>query len=143
MKFVPFLEIPQIAIVLALFLWAAIGWNSAPARIAVHWNLRGEVDRYGGKFQGLLLVPIIAAVLYLSTLFTLGAIGNRNVVALSFTVFRFAFLITLAGVYAMIQFNARGYGFSKIWVVILLLLADSAALANSLWRAVAASRVGN
>lgn len=37
-------------------------WNAIPegAQIPVHWNLQGEVDRYGSKEEALLFVPVIA-----------------------------------------------------------------------------------
>ncbi|AZI42021.1 DUF1648 domain-containing protein [Deinococcus psychrotolerans] len=34
-------------------------WNRIPTTVAVHWNLQGEVDRYGGRFEALALVPLI------------------------------------------------------------------------------------
>ena len=42
MKFFPAIEIPQIAVVISLFLISAFGWNSARARIAVHWGPGGQ-----------------------------------------------------------------------------------------------------
>lgn len=40
----------------ALSLWAA---PSMPDRVPLHWNLSGEVDRYGGPLEALLLLPAI------------------------------------------------------------------------------------
>jgi uncharacterized membrane protein len=57
-------EIPQLVMILGMLSVAAALWPIAPDRIPVHWNVAGEVDRYGGKFEGLLLLPLIAAVLY-------------------------------------------------------------------------------
>jgi len=47
-------------IMLAASAWA---WHllARDARIPVHWSLTGEVDRYGGKFEGLLMLPLILA----------------------------------------------------------------------------------
>ncbi len=47
------------------FALAAASWSSAPERIPVHWGLDGRVDRYGGKLEGLLLLPLLSLVLYL------------------------------------------------------------------------------
>ena len=46
------------AIMFGLSAWA---WGQIPAdaQIPVHWGINGEPDRYGGKFEGLLLMPII------------------------------------------------------------------------------------
>ena len=39
--------------------------RTAPSEIPVHWNASGEVDRYGGKFEGLLGIPLMALGIYL------------------------------------------------------------------------------
>jgi immunity protein, SdpI family len=54
----------QLAIIAGMFILAAVRWGAVPDQIPVHWNAAGEVDGYGGKFVGLLLVPIITAALY-------------------------------------------------------------------------------
>jgi len=57
-------EAPQLLLILTMFIAAAGAWNYVPEKIPVHWNVRGEVDRYGGRFEGLLLLPLIAIGLY-------------------------------------------------------------------------------
>lgn len=59
------IETPQLAILAAMFAYTAIAWSSAPDKIPVHWNLAGQVDRYGGKAEGLLLLPVGAVLLYI------------------------------------------------------------------------------
>ncbi len=52
------------AVVLAIMVgFSAWAWQQLPATasIPVHWNMAGEPDRYGGKFEGLLLLPLVAA----------------------------------------------------------------------------------
>lgn len=58
------IEVPQWIILAAMFAAAAIAWPNAPDRIPVHWNINGQVDRYGGKFEGLLLMPLFALGVY-------------------------------------------------------------------------------
>lgn len=58
-------EMVQLAIIAAMFIASGLRWGSVPDRIPIHWNAAGEVDGYGGKFAGLLLVPLIAIALYL------------------------------------------------------------------------------
>ena len=58
-------ELLMLSLLALMFAGAAWCWSSAPEKIPVHWNLQGEVDRYGGKFEGLLLMPLITAGLYL------------------------------------------------------------------------------
>ena len=59
------IEGAQIAILVAMFALAIVTWPTAPEQIPVHWNAAGEVDRYGGKFEGLLLLPLMATGPYL------------------------------------------------------------------------------
>jgi uncharacterized membrane protein len=58
------IEVPQWVILAAMFVASAIAWPHAPDRIPVHWNISGHVDRYGGKFEGLLLLPLVAVGVY-------------------------------------------------------------------------------
>jgi uncharacterized membrane protein len=53
-------EAAQFAAVGVLFGVAIAFWPWTPERMPVHWNLAGEVDRYGGKVEGLLALPLIA-----------------------------------------------------------------------------------
>lgn len=46
--------------VLAMFVASAVAWPFADDSIPVHFDALGEADRYGGKFEGLLLLPLIA-----------------------------------------------------------------------------------
>lgn len=60
------------AVVVALMVsFSAWAWGQLPAgaSIPVHWNAAGEVDRYGGKVEGLLVLPLVSIGIIL--LFTL------------------------------------------------------------------------
>jgi len=50
------------AIILLTFAVCAWAWLQVPTGkpLPVHWNIHGEVDRYSGKFEALLLMPLIA-----------------------------------------------------------------------------------
>ena len=69
MKFDWRVELPQILVVAFLFALAAWAWGLAPDRVPVHWNLHGQVDRMGGKAEGLLIGPCVALGIYLLMLF--------------------------------------------------------------------------
>jgi len=49
------------ALILLMLLGSAWVWSQLPddARIPVHWNIQGQPDRYSGKPEGLLLLPLI------------------------------------------------------------------------------------
>jgi len=53
-------EIAQWILLLAMFVVAAAAWSTTPTPMPVHWNIAGEADRWGGRFEGILLVPLIA-----------------------------------------------------------------------------------
>ena len=58
-------ELPQIALIVAMFIASAWLWNRVPDEMPVHWNLAGEADRFGSKAEGLLVLPIVSAIVYL------------------------------------------------------------------------------
>jgi uncharacterized membrane protein len=64
MKFSWRVELPQLLAIAAMFAAAALLWSGAPDRIPIHWDLNGQVDGYGGKFSGLVLLPLISLGTY-------------------------------------------------------------------------------
>lgn len=50
-------------IVLA-FAATALAWARLPERMPMHWNLAGEVDRYGGRTEGALLLPLMMLAMW-------------------------------------------------------------------------------
>ena len=55
-------EIPLIAIVSLPFIYLAYIWNELPEKVPMHWNIKGEIDRFGEKSE-LLLIPILFPLL--------------------------------------------------------------------------------
>ena len=55
-------ELPLIGIVLLPFLYLAYIWSELPEKVPVHWNAKGEIDRYGDKLE-LILIPLLLPVL--------------------------------------------------------------------------------
>ena len=60
-------DIPLIAIILLPLIYAAYIWNQLPEKVPVHWNLSGEIDRYGSKMELLLIIllPLIIYIVFL------------------------------------------------------------------------------
>lgn len=54
----------QLGIIAGMFITAAVRWSSVPDRIPIHWDASGNVDGYGGKFVGLLLIPLMGVGVY-------------------------------------------------------------------------------
>lgn len=104
-------ELPQWILLAAMFALAAIVWPSAPEQVPIHWNLRGQVDGYGSKTVGLLLLPVVALAIYLLLRF-LPRIDPRrtNYAAFSgaYAVVRFAVLAILAVIYGLTVLSIKG-----------------------------------
>ena len=58
-------EWPLWLLLAAMFTLAAVSWHAVPDRMPVHWGISGEPDRWGGRFEGLLVLPLIGIVVYL------------------------------------------------------------------------------
>ncbi len=87
----------QIGLLVAMFVAAAIRWPSAPDRIPTHWNAAGQVDGYGGKVMGLLLMPLVALAVYLLLL----AVPRIDPARRNYSAF--------AGTYLVIRVSVLGY----------------------------------
>src|SRR5262245_61149091 len=94
------------------FLLAAVTWPWAPERIPTHLAVDGQADGYGGRFEGLLLLPLVSLGLYLAMLYvpqvdprheSYGAFSG------SYTVLRFAVLAMMTAMYGMMQLALRGH----------------------------------
>lgn len=58
-------RILQPLVVLGAVVVSLATWSRVPERAPVHWNLAGEVDRYGGRAEVLLLMPAMMVFLWL------------------------------------------------------------------------------
>lgn len=51
-------EWPALLALLVALAAAALAWPHSPDTLPVHWGVTGQPDRFGGKFEGLLMVPL-------------------------------------------------------------------------------------
>ncbi len=58
-------ELPLIGIISLPFIYLAYYWNELPAKVPVHWNIKGEIDRYGDKSELLLIPFLLPLMVYL------------------------------------------------------------------------------
>jgi uncharacterized membrane protein len=96
----------------AQFLLAAGSWPKSPERIPTRWGLDGQIDGYGDRFQGLLLLPLVSLGLYLALLFAPQIDpkrGSYRHFAGSYTLLRFAVVAVMTAMYGMIQLALRSY----------------------------------
>jgi uncharacterized membrane protein len=121
-------EWPHLLLLVGMFALAAAAWNSAPARIPVHWGFSARPDRFGGRVEGLLGLPLETLGLYLLTLF-LPRIdpGRANYAAFgsAYATIRLALVAFLAALYGMMHLRMRG---SQIAAETLMPLAIGAVL---------------
>lgn len=92
-------ELPQLAVIAALFAWSALLWPSAPDTLPVHFDLSGNVDRTGGKLEGLFALPTVALGVYLFLRFLPRldpARANYPSFAGAYATIRFTVLVMLA-----------------------------------------------
>ena len=102
-------ELPHWLLLLAMFGLAALAWGDAPAVLPVHWNLDGEPDRFSGKAEGLLALPVIALITYVLLLVAPRLMATRpEHLGALYTGIRFAVLLMLAALYGLILLALRG-----------------------------------
>ena len=63
-------ELPLIAIVLLPFIYLVYLWNDLPSKVPMHWDLKGDIDRYGGKSE-LIIISFSTAIISVYNLFWL------------------------------------------------------------------------
>ena len=102
------IEVVQWVLIGAMFVLAVALWPSTPDRVPVHWGFAGEPDRYGGKAEGLLLLPLITLGVYLLMLFV-PRIDPRRA---EYARFEGAYGVLRLSIVA---FQALLYGFILLW----------------------------
>lgn len=61
-------ELPILVIVLLPFIYLAYIWNELANKVPMHWNLKGEIDRYGDKTEMIIipfLLPLLTYLIFL------------------------------------------------------------------------------
>ena len=114
------MELAQWLVIAAMFAVAAAAWSHVPERMPTHWNMHGEVDGYGGRFAGLLLVPLLAVGLYFLLLFIPRldpAYQNYAQFAGTYLALRLATLLFLAAIFGGMVLAALGYRIQILTVV--------------------------
>jgi len=104
-------EWPHWLLLAAMFALAAAAWSTAPDRIPVHWNLAGQVDRHGGRFEGLLAIPLLALAIYVLMIFLPRLDpGRANYAAFdsAYATLRLLLLVVMAALYGLVHLCMRG-----------------------------------
>ncbi len=104
-------EWPHWVLVAGLFTMGAVSWPTAPDRIPMHWNLAGEVDRWGGRFEGLFAIPLLSLAIYALFLFLPRldpGRANYEVFAGAWLTLRLAVMVVVAALQGLILLAMRG-----------------------------------
>ncbi|HAV53753.1 alpha/beta fold hydrolase [Aequorivita vladivostokensis] len=88
-------EIPLILITVipAIFLWYV--WNSLPPEVPLHWNISGEVDRYGSKNELIWLTTLVPIFLYVLFLLVPLIDPKKKIAAMGGKFYTIRFYLTL------------------------------------------------
>ncbi|PPD58187.1 SdpI family protein [Dehalogenimonas etheniformans] len=62
-------EALNLLLIAAMFIASAIVYPTAPETVPIHWGINGEPNGYGGRFEGLFLLPLMTLGIYLLLLF--------------------------------------------------------------------------
>ncbi len=117
-------EWPHWLLLAVMFVLAATTWRVTPDRIPMHWNAVGQVDGWGGKFEGLLAVPLVALGIYLLLLLVPRLDpGRDNYAAFAgpYATIRLATLLEMAAIYTLVVLWVRGIRVNMgVWVPVLV-----------------------
>jgi uncharacterized membrane protein len=128
-------ELPQWLLIVGMFLASAIVWPLANDHIPVHWNIAGQIDRYGSKWEGLLMAPVMALGIYfLCVLLPRIDPGRANYEKFQsvYRLIRFTLLGVLAVVHGMMIAVALGYPADVKRIVLFSVAAMLLVLGNSM-----------
>ncbi|WP_211321996.1 SdpI family protein [Brockia lithotrophica] len=97
-----------------------------PERVPVHWNLEGEVDRYGSRLEAAFEIPLLTLGLYLLMLVTPLIDPNRRNYGRflgAYRVIRWSFVFFMVVVYGIVMTSALGHAVDVgRWVEVVLSL---------------------
>lgn len=111
MKFTWKTEWPHWVLIGGMLLLAAFTWSHVPDRLPVHWGVSGRPDGYGGKFEGLLAVPLMMLGIYLLMIFVPRidpGRANYERFAGPYSTFRLALTVFFAAMYGVMHLWFRG-----------------------------------
>jgi uncharacterized membrane protein len=126
-------EALNLILMAAMFILSAVVWPSAPDRIPVHWDITGQVDRFGGKFEGLFLLPLMTIGIYLMLLFLPRLDpkrANYEKFAGVYRIIRTLLVVFMAGLHGVIIASVQGADIDVSMAVMVMVGLMLAVLGN-------------
>ncbi|MDF2483898.1 MAG: hypothetical protein K0R46_66 [Herbinix sp.] len=62
-RFHKVIEITTLVILMTMVIYPIIVWGTLPAKLPMHYNALGEIDRWGSKLE-LIIMPVIGVLMY-------------------------------------------------------------------------------
>ncbi|NJB71170.1 putative membrane protein [Saonia flava] len=116
-------ELPIIIILILPFIYLAYVWNSLPERVPMHWNINGDVDRWGDKMELVSLPFLLPVLVYIIFLFVpkidpkkkIQKMGNK------FQQLKFILVLFMSALAILIIYSAKNQSFTNINYVFVLI----------------------
>ena len=70
-------ELPILTIVMLKLIYLGYIWNELPRKVPMHWNINGEIDRYGDKSE-LIIIPLLLPLLVYLIFLVISKIDPKN-----------------------------------------------------------------
>ena len=129
------IEAPMWGLLALLFSLSLASWSGTPDHVPVHWGLNGQADRWGGRAEGLLAMPLTALGVYVLLLF-LPRIdpgrANYATFARTYGILRLFVVLFLAAIHVLVLLAIRGQHVEMDAVVPFLIGALFVVLGNLL-----------
>lgn len=95
-----------------------------PDKVPMHWNIAGQVDRYGSKIEGVLIGPITLLFIYLLFLIIPIIDPNKNryhEFTKAYYAIRMGIMLAIFAIFLIASLNGLGYDINiGIWVPIII-----------------------
>ncbi|MEZ4703392.1 MAG: SdpI family protein [Rhodothermales bacterium] len=116
------------------FVVLAVIWDRLPDELPVHWNARGEIDRYDAKGFSALMIPLIGVGSYLLMLAVPWIDPKRQTDAnqKAIRAFRFIFPLLMTSIFGVLCLNWLGYAIDMGQTIFVLIAALFLVIGNFL-----------
>jgi uncharacterized membrane protein len=88
-------ELPIIGIVLVPFVYLAVIWNNLPEKVPVHWNYKGEIDRWDDKSSLITLLFLLPVLIYVLMTFIPRIDPKRRISLMGGKFYQLKFILVL------------------------------------------------